>query len=187
MTDFMTVGTVLESIWALAMKIAHALNPTMRPDLLMRGNDVPTVDIFVVCCKEPDEVIMDTVKAACQIDWPASRFRVILADDGKSAGLRQDVAQLRAKHPNLHYYSRPKRAGGVPSGNKAGNLNDTLRQYVEKTAERAGEYLAVFDADMMPQPEILRKLVPHAVKDRKMAMVTAAQVGGPEVYDAVPC
>lgn len=152
-----------------------ARNTTPRPILTIKGTNVPGVDAFVVCCGEPNDVVMDTVKAACKIDWPSSKLRVVVADDGKSSSLRQEVERLAAKHPNLFYHSRTKYVH-KHHGNKAGNLNTTLLEFVEKTDQGFSEFIAIFDADMMPSPEILRKLVPHAVQDPKLAMVTCAQV-----------
>jgi cellulose synthase/poly-beta-1,6-N-acetylglucosamine synthase-like glycosyltransferase len=143
----------------------------------MIGNHVPSVDVFVVCCGEPEDVILDTVKAACKIDWPTHRLRVIVADDGNSASLQKEVEQLRLqlKWNHLHYYSRVKPSQG--HGYKAGNLNATLVDYVAKLPAGYSEYFAVFDADMMPEANILRALIPYALEDQQVAMVTAAQVG----------
>ncbi|KAJ9608106.1 hypothetical protein H2200_007094 [Cladophialophora chaetospira] len=166
------IGHVLEGLWAIAMRAAS--DPYERADVTIIGDNVPSVDVFIVCCGEPDDVVIDTVKAACHIDWPASKLRVIVADDEPSPTLRQEVGKLQASHPNLHYYSRVKPVEGS-HGYKAGNLNGTLVQFIEKTKQGYSEYIAVLDADMMPEPNILRILVPHAVEDDRMAMVTAAQ------------
>ncbi len=37
-----------------------------RPKLRLRGNEVPTVDIFGTCCKEDVDVVLDTTRAAVQ-------------------------------------------------------------------------------------------------------------------------
>jgi cellulose synthase/poly-beta-1,6-N-acetylglucosamine synthase-like glycosyltransferase len=146
--------------------------------LILGGDRVPGVDVFVTCCGEPDDVVLDTVKAALNIDWPSNKMRVIVADDGKSAGLKENVLELKEVHSNLHYYSRTKPATGH-HGYKAGNLNATLVDYVEHLPTGMNEYIAVFDADMMPEPHILRSLMPYAVRDKRVGMVTAAQVCKP--------
>ncbi|ETI27867.1 hypothetical protein G647_00316 [Cladophialophora carrionii CBS 160.54] len=166
------LGTITEGLWKTVITLARNRNP--RPSLRLLGNNVPSVDVFVVCCGEPDDVVLDTVKAACKIDWPTSKFRVIVADDGNSLNLRNKIQQMQGTYTNLHYYSRVKPAVGH-HGYKAGNLNATLLDYVEKTPAGYSEYCAIFDADMMPEPNILRVLVPHAIKDPNLAMVTAAQ------------
>jgi hypothetical protein len=171
--DIAAVGTITEGLWKTVITLARDRNP--RPSLRLLGNKVPSVDVFVVCCGEPDDVVLDTVKAACKIDWPTNKFRVIVADDGDSLNLRNHVQKLQGIHTNLHYYSRLKPAIGH-HGYKAGNLNSTLVDYVEKTPAGYSEYCAVFDADMMPESNILRALVPHAIKDPNLAMVTSAQV-----------
>ena len=75
-----------------------ALKKRGRPKLRLTGNDVPTVDVFVTCCGEDDEVVLDTVRGACDQDYPRDRFRVIVLDDAKSATLEASVRQ-RASDP----------------------------------------------------------------------------------------
>ena len=161
-----------------------ARDPKPRPILSIEGDNVPGVDAFVVCCGEPDDVVMDTVRAACKIDWPAARLRVIVADDGKSSSLREKVEELQAKITNLYYHSRTKYAH-KHHGNKAGNLNTTLVEFIANTKQGFSEIIMVIDADMIPSPEILRTLVPHAVQDPNLAMVTCAQVWHPRSTDVV--
>ena len=67
------------------------------------------VDLLVAVCKEPLDLIMDTVVAACRIDWPTDKYRVIVCDDGKDQELAAEVARLRADYAFLHYYSRDRR------------------------------------------------------------------------------
>lgn len=137
------------------------------------GDNVPGVVIVVVACGEPLDIIMDTVIAACRVDYPSARLRVILADDGNSHLLRDQVNQLTSLFPHLHYTSRDKPAYG--HGYKAGNINATLRQFVP-TLGFAYEWICVLDSDMMPEPQILRALLPHGIQDPQIGMVTTGQV-----------
>ena len=173
LTDVHIVGTITEAVWKTVINLVRDRTP--RPAFRLIGNQVPSVDVIVVCCGEPQDVIIDTVKAACRIHWPAERLRVIVADDGNSASLREEVGQLQQRHRILHYYARVKPAQGH-HGYKAGNLNTTLVEYLEKLPGGYSEFFAVFDADMMPEANVLRALIPYALKDTQVAMVTAAQV-----------
>lgn len=118
-----------------------------RPKLRLMGDDVPTVDVFVTCCKEDDDLVMDTARAACDLDYPKNRFRVIILDDGKVESLGKAAEALSATYPNLYYIARPK-FPGVPHHFKAGNLNHGL-DAVHNFPGGAGEYMAALDADMV--------------------------------------
>lgn len=139
---------------------------------------MPTVDLFIVSCGEPTDIVLDTVKAACQIDYPVDRFRIIIADDGDDSKLEEEAAHLRRLHKNLYYYARPK-PSGVHHGYKAGNINTTMRCFVKNLPGGESEFISLFDADMMPEPEVLRALLPHALRDPQVGMVTVAQVCSP--------
>lgn len=74
-----------------------AFRQPKRPQLSLsweRPEDVPTVDIIITCCGEDLDVLLDTVRATCNIDYPAERYRVFLSDDGRSAELRAAVETL---------------------------------------------------------------------------------------------
>ena len=115
--------------------------------LRLKNDDVPTVDVFVTCCGEDDEVVLDTVRAACDLDYPQDMFRVIVLDDGRSASLEVAVGQLGTQFYNVYYMSREK-IPGVPHHFKAGNLNYGLEQ-VDHLPGGPGEFMAALDADMV--------------------------------------
>lgn len=110
-------------------------------------DEVPAVDVFVTCCGEDDEVVLDTVRAACDQDYPRDRFRVIVLDDGQSSGLEAAVNQLVSVYSNVWYMAREK-IPGVPHHFKAGNLNYGLKQ-VDLLPGGASEFMAALDADMV--------------------------------------
>jgi hypothetical protein len=124
-----------------------AMKRRNRPKLRLRSEEVPTVDVFVTCCGEDDDVVMDTVRAACEQEYPRDRFRVIVLDDGKSGTLETAVGELVYVYPNVYYMAR-KKIPGVPHHFKAGNLNYGLEQ-VDLLPGGAGEFMAALDADMV--------------------------------------
>lgn len=124
-----------------------------RPKLRLMGDECPTIDVFITCCGEDDDLVMDTVRAACDLDYPIDRFRVIVLDDGKSSGLEEAVASLTMMCPNLYYMARTKTAG-IPHHFKAGNLNYGLDQ-VHLLPNGAGQFMAALDADMVRRPNPL--------------------------------
>lgn len=86
--------------------------------------EAPTVDILITCCLEAEDVILDTVRAACRLEYPIASYRVFLCDDGASTSLQSAVESLTKVYPNLHYTTRPR---GAVNDYKAGNLNHGLR------------------------------------------------------------
>lgn len=133
------------------------------------------MDAFITCCGEETDVILDTVRAACDVDYPANRFRVILLDDGGSAELSAQVTIMQGRYSNLYYTAR-KKAPGVPHHYKAGNLNHGL-DYVKQLEGGPAEYIAALDADMIPEKPWLRTVVAHLVMDPELAMSCPPQVG----------
>ena len=143
----------------------------MRPLFRLTGDDVPTVDVLIPCCAESFDVILDTVRAACALNYPRNRYRVVLLDDGNSADLKAQIEVLKQTEENLFYTAR---GVNVVKHSKAANLNHGLA-YVEKLKTGASEYVAVLDVDMIPLPNILRALMPHLLINPSFAMATTPQ------------
>jgi len=167
---FVSIPMLLHRLWGW-----HVVGLRKRPKLRLVGDNVPSVDVIITCCGEDDDLVLDTAKAACNIDYPRERFRVIICDDGKSKSL-QELTERTALElfDNLYYRSRPKYPG-VPHHFKAGNLNDAL----EETARLPGgaaNFLAALDADMIPMRDWLRALLPHMLQDPKCSMACPPQV-----------
>lgn len=137
-----TIPPLMHNGWTMM-----AMKKRNRPKLRLRGYEVPTVDVFVTCCGEEDDLVMDTVRGACDVDYPLERFRVIILDDGKSETLEAAVQHLALTYPNLYYMSREK-IPGKPHHFKAGNLNYGLDQ-THLLPGGAGQFMAALDADMV--------------------------------------
>lgn len=145
-----------------------------RPHLQLRGDLVPTVDIIITACNEPVDVCLDTIRAAINIDYPTSRFRVIVADDGASKQLQNGVTDLaRSKPETLLFYTA--RTKGKDDRHKAGNLNHALR-FTTSLPGGAAEFVSGLDADMIPMRDMLRAQMPHLLLDPKMGLTCPAAV-----------
>lgn len=57
-------------------------------------SDWPSVDVFIACYNEPTAIIEETAKAALEIDYPATKLRVYVLDDGNSAQVRAMTERL---------------------------------------------------------------------------------------------
>ena len=165
--------------------LASAKTFETRPCYFIEGDRVPTVDVFITCCGEPINVILDTVAAAVGQDYPCSRFRVFVLDDGRDRRLREAVEtrfgddkrqQENAPSPLVLYLCRKDRNDIRPeimaqpkSGNNQFGLDET---------ERLGgsEYFASVDADMIPEADWLRRVIPHLVLDDRIGLACPPQV-----------
>ncbi|KAJ5186370.1 hypothetical protein N7449_011134 [Penicillium cf. viridicatum] len=154
------------------LSLAATTKPPHRtPRKRLRSNEnLPRVDVLVTCCGEPVEIILDTVRAACALDYPASRFRVRLLDDGGSIDLRDAIMRLTTQWNHLSYHTRGKQSG--KSFAKAGNLNYAL---FSLQTEDPPEFCTVVDADSILMPEFLRATLPHLLADPEAALLTTRQ------------
>lgn len=125
----------------LAVNVCHLR--FHRPEGLKSLED-QAVDIFVPCCGEPFKVIQATLRAVKRISYQSAQ--VFVLDDAASP----QVAAL-AHSLGFHYLSRPL-AGLSLADSKSGNLNFALGQ-------SQGEFILVLDADQVPDPQIISRLV----------------------------
>ncbi|MGB0840576.1 MAG: cellulose synthase family protein, partial [Chitinophagales bacterium] len=113
--------------------------------------DYPFVTIQLPIFNEQYVVnrLIDTVAA---FNYPKSRFEIQVLDDSTDETIklsRQKVAEYTAKGFQISLHHRIDR-----TGYKAGAL--ALATKVAK-----GEFIAIFDADFVPDPDFLLKTVPH--------------------------
>jgi cellulose synthase/poly-beta-1,6-N-acetylglucosamine synthase-like glycosyltransferase len=101
------------------------------------------------------------LEAVSRLDYPRHKLEIQVLDDSsdETSTICQDkVAELLARGVAVHYLHRQERTGF-----KAGALQAGL-------AQARGELVLVFDADFVPQPQILRQMV-HHFTDERVAMV----------------
>lgn len=133
----------------------------------------PTVDVFITYCGESLDVLLDTVRATCVLEYPSEKFRVFVLDDSCSSDTERVIRELAASHPNLHYSSR---GAMVDTHSKAANLNHGLHLTKSFGAEgKASELIAGLDVDMIPVAAWLKVLVPHVTQDDRVGMAFIPQ------------
>jgi cellulose synthase/poly-beta-1,6-N-acetylglucosamine synthase-like glycosyltransferase len=116
----------------------------------------PTVTVQLPVYNER-YVVERLLDAAAAVDYPRDRLEIQLLDDSTdetSALAARKVRELRAAGVDVAHLRRDGR-----QGYKAGALQFGL-------SLARGELLAVFDADFVPPPSILRDLVPHFADPR---------------------
>lgn len=148
--------------WAEALWLQQhrrLFQPTEVDDALL-----PMVSIHVPAYNEPATMMIETLDALAQLNYP--NFEVLVIDNNtKDPAVWQPVAthceQLGARFRFFHV--------DPLAGFKAGALNFALRE----TASEA-EVVAVIDSDYKVDARWLRDLVPQLLKD-KIAIVQAPQ------------
>ena len=100
--------------------------------------DLPSVDVFIATYNEDLEVLEKTITGAAALDWPASRLRICVLDDGRRAWLRE-FCDARG----VDYFTRDDNAHA-----KAGNINAAI-------ARTDGDFFLILDADFIPQRNFL--------------------------------
>jgi cellulose synthase/poly-beta-1,6-N-acetylglucosamine synthase-like glycosyltransferase len=97
-------------------------------------------------------VVERLLEAVTKLDYPRHKLEIQVLDDStdETVGIASAaVARYRTEGHDIHYIHRSDRTGF-----KAGALENGMR--VAK-----GELMAVFDADFLPRPDCLRKMVDY--------------------------
>ncbi len=151
------------SILQLSLSIAYARNrkkkaaavkPVFNPDTAPKVTvQLPMYNELFVADR-----IIETVAA---FDYPADKFEIQVLDDSTDETkdvIAKKVAEVAARGVNIKHIHRVDR-----TGYKAGAL-DAAMDKVE------GEFIAIFDADFVPDPDFLQKTMPY-FEDPKIGVV----------------
>lgn len=138
----------------------RSASPRSRPD--GDSPDAPRVTVQLPVYNEK-HVVERLVDAACQLSHPRDRLQIQILDDSTDETTR--LAERRAQYwrrrgVEVALLRRCKR-----SGFKAGALAEGLKQ-------ATGEFVLVLDADFVPRPDLLRRMLP-AMADPSAGMVQA--------------
>lgn len=99
-------------------------------------------------------VVERLIEAIAVITYPKNRFEIQVLDDSTDETVEliaNKIQQVQKQGISIYHIRRPNR-----NGFKAGALAEGL-----KTAK--GEFVAIFDADFVPEPDFLLKTLPHFV------------------------
>jgi cellulose synthase/poly-beta-1,6-N-acetylglucosamine synthase-like glycosyltransferase len=111
--------------------------------------DLPVITVQLPLFNEM-YVVERLVKAVAEIDYPREKLQIQVLDDSTDETVRiaeTTVEKYAEQGFDIQYIHRDDRTGF-----KAGALENGLNQ-------AKGELLAIFDADFVPKPDCLRKLV----------------------------
>ncbi|MEO0423597.1 MAG: glycosyltransferase [Pseudomonadota bacterium] len=133
-----------------------------QPSPLARLQTLPTVTVQLPLFNER-AVARRVIDAAAALDYPADRLQIQVLDDSTddtSHIVAEGVAHHAARGVRIEHLRRSDRVGF-----KAGALAAALQR-------ASGEYVAVFDADFLPEKELLRSMIQHFA-DPRVGMVQA--------------
>lgn len=173
-------GLIVACTIGLAFYTDKAAQP--RPDYRLHNHVAPSVDVVITCCGEPVEIIINTITAAARQDYPSERLRIFVLDDGHDPDLRYAVNLLKLFlekefGPEVIYLSRTLKPNHE-SYFKSGNLRFGIEE-CQRFGQRS-EFLAGLDADMIAEPDWLKRMVPHLLIDDQVALAASPQVRGRE-------
>jgi cellulose synthase/poly-beta-1,6-N-acetylglucosamine synthase-like glycosyltransferase len=102
------------------------------------------------------QVYQQSIGAVCSLDWPKSNFLVQVLDDSDDAAtsalIKEEVEKWQREGVRIIYRHRV-----IRDGYKAGNLKSAMNcSYVKDY-----EFVVIFDADFQPQPDFLKRTIPH--------------------------
>ncbi len=118
-----------------------------------------TVDVFITTYNEPWELVRATASAARDITYPHATW---VLDDGDRPEMRHACEAL-----GIGYIVRDGRWDGKERHAKAGNLINAMYQ-------TNGEFLLILDADQVPRPQILDRVLGYFT-DPEVAFVQTPQ------------
>ncbi len=121
----------------------------------------PLVTVQLPVFNEPF-VVERLIEAAVRIRYPADRLEIQVLDDSTDETLdlsRGLVARYAARGHRIVLVHRERR-----DGHKAGALREGLQA-------AAGEFVLVFDADFVPEPSILERVLPYFEEDERLGLV----------------
>jgi len=154
-------------LWLALFHASHERlveGPVPNPDALPAPDDErdwPVVTVQLPLYNEA-EVAHRLIDACVDLDYPRDKLEIQVLDDSTDETVErvaERVAHWQAQGVDIVHVHRDDR-----TGYKAGALANGLRL-------ARGEYVAIFDADFVPEPDFLRRMVPHFFEDETLGMV----------------
>ncbi|WCO65181.1 glycosyltransferase family 2 protein [Iamia majanohamensis] len=128
------------------------------------GPDLPRTAVLIPAWNEAD-VLATTIHQLMRLDYPRDRLVVVVVDDASTDATGEVLAALAAEHPGMVVHLRREDGGQ----GKAHTLNHGLRALL---ADGWMEALLVMDADVVYEPDSLRRMARH-LADPEVGAVTA--------------
>lgn len=162
------------SLVQLSLAISYKKN---RDNVLTLESPIEEKDLPKVTVQLPvyNElyVIERLIRCVCELEYPREKFEIQVLDDGNDESVElasKIIKEYQEKGINIKHVFRETR-----TGYKAGAL-----AYGLEIAE--GEFIAIFDADFVPNKDFLLKTIPHFYNGEKIGVVQTRWVHLNEDY-----
>lgn len=120
-------------------------------EVIINDNELPFVTVQLPIFNEM-YVIERLIDNITKFDYPKDKFEIRVLDDSTDETVEitaKKVAEYKAKGFDIVQITRTDR-----SGYKAGALKADMKN-------AKGEFFAIFDADFLPEPDFLKRTIPH--------------------------
>ncbi len=133
-------------LFLLGFLYSHRARREKERQVVVDG-ELPTVSVLIPAHNE-EVVLEDTLKSVMALNYPESRFEVLVVDDASTDRTGEIAKRWASRFQNLRVIQIPEmeRAGG-----KAAALNRGIKAC-------RFENIAIYDADNRPDPDALRHL-----------------------------
>ena len=164
MTCYLLVFAGLSLFGAHRIKVLYLfwLHRQNTPVVTRCFEDLPVVTVQLPIFNEL-HVVERLLTAVTSLDYPKDKLHIQVLDDStdETAAFSEQLSQkLAAQGHDIEFRHRTQR-----TGYKAGALDEAM-----STAK--GEFIAIFDADFVPTPDLLSKMI-HHFTDEKVGLVQA--------------
>jgi cellulose synthase/poly-beta-1,6-N-acetylglucosamine synthase-like glycosyltransferase len=158
-----TFGLAVVGFNALILSLIylrHRKNETPPPPVA--EGDWPSVVVQLPIYNE-QYVIEALIGAVCKLDYPRDRLTIQVLDDStdETVALAAGAVERAQNKYQVEHVRRETREGF-----KAGALAYGL-------SRTDAEFVVIFDADFVPRPDFLRRVIPYFLADEKLGMVQA--------------
>ncbi len=158
--SYITIYCLLQFHLLFYYKRNHWRNILPHNDSMGIDDEVPFVTVQLPIFNER-YVVERLIDNIVQLDYPKDKFEIQVLDDSTDDTVdisRAKVNEYQAKGFDIKLVTRTNR-----SGYKAGALK-------EATPKAKGEFIAIFDADFLPNKDFLKKTISH-FKNPKVGVV----------------
>lgn len=119
---------------------------------------------FVIPCYNESKTIGKTIEALLNLDYPKKMIEIIVVDDKSKDDSAKVVERYARKYKNVRLIVNKRNSGGAAEPT---NIGVRAAKY---------DYVAVTDADSMPNPDALGMMIGFLQEDEKVAAVTCAVI-----------
>lgn len=118
---------------------------------------LPSVSLLIPA-KNEERTLPRLLEALLSVEYPRERLEVVVVEDGSKDGTVRVCEEFMERHPGFISLVRKASSEGKPS-----SLNYALQRV-------AGDIVGVFDADSVPEPDVLLRVGRHFADSRVVAV-----------------